>query len=62
MRTTSFRLLLAVAALNKWGAWADDVAQAFLEAERPVDKPLWASYPIGYDDPPSAIRSGQKQR
>jgi hypothetical protein len=37
MRTTSFRLLLAAAALNKWGVWADDVAQAFLEAERPVD-------------------------
>jgi hypothetical protein len=40
MRTISFRLLLAVAALNKWGVWADDVAQAFLEAEQPVDKPL----------------------
>jgi hypothetical protein len=60
MRTTSFRLLLAVAAMNKWGVWADDVQQAFLEAERPVDKPLWASYPSGYDEPPGedgAIRS-----
>jgi hypothetical protein len=53
MRMTSFRLLLAVAALKKWGVWADDVAQAFLEAKRPEDKPLWASYPSGYDAPPT---------
>jgi hypothetical protein len=46
--------------MNKWGVWAYDVQQAFLEAERPVDKPLWASYPSGYDEPPGedgAIRS-----
>jgi hypothetical protein len=53
MRTTSFRLLLALAALNGWGVWADDVQQAFLEAERPADKPLWASYPSTFCSPPT---------
>ena len=59
MRTTSFRILLAIAAMNHWGMWADDVTQAFLEAERPKDKPLWASYPSGYCVPPEEGGTGR---
>jgi hypothetical protein len=51
MRTTSFRMLLALAAMRKWDVFADDVQQAFLEALRPVDKPLYTSYPSGFKNP-----------
>lgn len=51
MRTTSFRMLLAIAAMRNWGVWADDATQAFLCAERPKDKPLWAAYPTGKKKP-----------
>ena len=47
MRLTSFRTLLSVAAQNHWGIDADDATQAFVNAFRPEDKPLWASYPQG---------------
>jgi hypothetical protein len=51
MRTTSFRLLLALAALKKWAVYADDATQAFLNAVRPKDKPLYASYPRSFKNP-----------
>jgi hypothetical protein len=51
MRTTSFRLLLALAALKKWAVYADDATQAFLNAVRPKDKPLWAAYPSSFRNP-----------
>jgi transposase InsO family protein len=48
MRLTSFRILLALAAQKGWDILADDATQAFLNAERPEDMPLWAAYPQGY--------------
>lgn len=51
MRLTSFRILLSVAAANTWDVFADDATQAFLNAVRPADKPLYASYPEGYKRP-----------
>ena len=47
MRLTSFRCLLSVAAANKWEVYADDASQAFVNALRPADRPLWARYPQG---------------
>jgi hypothetical protein len=51
MRLTSMRIMLAMAAQHGWDLWADDAVQAFLNAERPKDKPLWASYPQGFEKP-----------
>ena len=46
MRLASFRVLLALAAANPtWQVYADDASQAFIQAERPVDRPLWCAYP-----------------
>ena len=51
MRLTSFRTLLAMSATKGWEVYADDAAQAFLNAKRPEDKPMWASYPQGRTKP-----------
>ena len=51
MKLTSFRMLLAMAARESWDVYADDATQAFLNAERPADKPLWAMYPEGFRKP-----------
>jgi hypothetical protein len=51
MRLTSFRIMLAKAASKGWVVYADDAAQAFLNAHRPLDKPLWASFPQGFRQP-----------
>ncbi len=48
MHLTSFRILLAIAAQRGWDVRADDATQAFLNAKRPKDKPLWAAYPQGH--------------
>ena len=48
MKLTSLRILLALAAQRDWPVYADDATQAFLNAERPTDKPLYASYPEGF--------------
>ena len=48
MKLTSLRILLALAAQRDWGVFADDATQAFLNAERPADKPLYATYPEGF--------------
>ena len=48
MKLTSLRILLAIAAQRDWPVWADDAAQAFLNAPRPENKPLYASYPEGF--------------
>jgi hypothetical protein len=47
MKLTSFRTLLSLSAIKGWDVYADDAAQAFLNAKRPEDKPMWASYPQG---------------
>ena len=54
MKLTSFRVLLAIATQNGWRVWADDATQAFLNAKRPADKPLYAAYPAGFDTPAAA--------
>ena len=51
MRLTSLRIMLAMSAQKGWNVLADDATQAFLNAERPEDKPLWASYPQGRSNP-----------
>jgi len=51
MKLASFRLLLSKAAEHNWDVYADDATQAFVNAERPVDKPLWAAYPAGFKKP-----------
>jgi hypothetical protein len=47
-RMESLRIMLALAAKNNWKLMGDDVAQAFLYAKRPTDKPIWAAYPAGH--------------
>jgi hypothetical protein len=51
MRLTSFRILLATAAQKGWSIFGDDATQAFLNADRPADRPLYASYPEGFKKP-----------
>jgi hypothetical protein len=51
MRLSSMRALLAIAASNSWQVFADDAQQAFINAVRPKDKPLWASYPEQFKRP-----------
>ena len=48
MQMASMRILLALAAHKGWSVYADDAAQAFLNAPRPADQPLYVSYPEGY--------------
>ena len=48
MRLTSWRVLLAMAVSKGWDIHADDAHMAFLNAKRPVDKPLYAYYPEGF--------------
>ena len=48
---TAFRLLLSKAATNHWDVYADDASQAFVNAYRPEDRPLYASYPVGFKKP-----------
>ena len=50
MKLTSLRILLGLAAQHGWPVWADDATQAFLNAPRPADKPLYATYPEGFRD------------
>ena len=54
MKLTSFRILLALAAQRGWSVFADDATQAFLNAPRPADKPLYAAYPEGFRSPDNA--------
>jgi hypothetical protein len=56
MRTTSFRVLLALAAMKKWKVWADDAQQAFLQSKRPEEQPLYAAYPTGFKKPGHALK------
>ena len=51
MRLTTFRLLMAKSTEKRWSVFADDASQAFLNASRPADKPLYASYPQGFRRP-----------
>ena len=48
MKLTSLRILLALAAHRDWPVYADDATQAFLNATRPADRPLYATYPEGF--------------
>ena len=48
MKLTSLRILLSLAAQHDWQIWADDAAQAFLNAPRPESKPSYATYPEGF--------------
>jgi hypothetical protein len=36
---------MSIAASRGWDVFADDAQQAFINAMRPADKPLWAAYP-----------------
>ena len=51
---TAFRLLMAKAAERKWDLFSDDASQAFLNALRPADKPLYCKYPPGIKPSKSA--------
>ena len=44
-KMTSFRVLMAKAAERKWSLFSDDASQAFLNALRPDDKPLYCFWP-----------------
>jgi hypothetical protein len=48
MRLTSMRILAALSAQRDWQLMADDASQAFIQSERPQDKPLWCAYPPGH--------------
>ena len=51
MRLASMRTLLAIAATNQWDVYADDATQAFINALRPEERPMWASYPEPFRKP-----------
>ena len=52
---TTFRLVMAKAAEHKWELFSDDASQAFLNALRPADKPLYCKYPPGIKPSKSAM-------
>ena len=51
VRMTSSRILMNKAAEEDWDLFADDASQAFLNAPRPADKPVFALYPAGFEKP-----------
>jgi hypothetical protein len=42
--------------MRKWDVWADDAQQAFLQAKRSEDHPLYAAYPSGFKKPGHALK------
>jgi len=48
MRLTAMRILLALACQRRWSVYTDDATQAFLNAPRPKDKPIYVHYPDRY--------------
>jgi hypothetical protein len=45
---TLMRVVVAMSAKNSWQLWSDDASNAFLNAERPEYKPLYAGYPHSF--------------